>query len=176
MERRGLVMVFTGNGKGKTTAALGMGLRAWGHGLRVLVLQFVKGSEWESGELLAAGKMGSGFEIRRLGEGFVGGGEKSVARHRRAAEAAMSEAREEIFSDRYDMIVLDEVIFAVSRGLIRENELLDLIREKPPHLHLVLTGRGVPPGIVEAADLVTEMTEIKHPFAAGIPAQKGVEF
>lgn len=172
---QGLVMVFTGNGKGKTTAALGMALRAWGQGLKILVLQFIKGGS-VYGELLACKKM-PGFEIRALGEGFIRNArEDQMPDHLLAARKTLGAAREEILSGNWDMIILDEINYAVGFGLIAEEDVLELIKVKPPSLHLVLTGRNAPAGVVEAAGLVTEMKEIKHPYAKGIKAQKGVEF
>lgn len=174
-EDKGLVLVFTGSGKGKTTAALGMALRAWGHGMKILMLQFIKGGR-TYGELLAAGRM-EGFEIRPLGEGFItGSGEKGLEKHRAAARGALEEARREITGGRWDLVILDEIIYAVGFKLLNEEDLLDLISLKPPGTHLVLTGRNAPQSLVDRADLVTEVREIKHPFASGIKAQKGIEF
>lgn len=174
-DTKGLVMVFTGNGKGKTTAAMGMALRAWGQGLKILMLQFIKGGKGY-GELKAVEKL-PGFEIVSMGEGFVrDAGEDKMAGHRAAAREAMARAREEINSGRWDMIILDEINYAVGFGLLSEGEVLALIDMKPPELHLVLTGRNATGKVTEKADLVTEIKEIKHPYARGIKAQKGVEF
>jgi len=173
-DNRGLVIVFTGNGKGKTTAALGMALRAWGQGMKILVLQFIKGG-WVYGELMASGKL-TGFEIRQLGEGFVRESGKGAEVHRQAARKALEEARGEISSGQWDMVILDEIVYALGYNLFEEQELLDLISLKPPELHLVLTGRGAPRSLIDRADLVTEMKEVKHPYRQGIKAQKGVEF
>lgn len=174
MPEKGLVMVFTGNGKGKTTASLGMALRAWGQGMKVLILQFIKGG-WVYGELLALKKL-EGLEIRQMGEGFVRGGEGDAENHRQAAQKALEEAREEIASGKWDMIILDEIIYAVGFKLLKEVDLTDLVSLKPTGMHLVFTGRNAPQSLIDRADLVTEMREIKHPFAKGIKAQKGVEF
>ncbi len=175
-QKKGLVLVNTGNGKGKTTAALGTALRAWGQGLKVLVLQFIKGG-WKYGELKAAERLGEGFEIRQMGEGFIKGPEdSSLDEHRRAAREALAQARQEICSGKYDLIILDEILYAVHYGLVELNEVLDIINERPAGLHLILTGRYAPPEIIEAADLVTEMVEVKHPYASGMPAQKGIEY
>lgn len=175
-ETRGLTLVFTGNGKGKTTAALGMAMRAWGQGMKVLVLQFIKGG-WKYGELKAAEKLGPAFEMRQVGEGFIkGSGEEGLKAHRAAAQEALVQARRAVQEEEYDMIILDEINYAVNYGLVDLPDVLDLIRSKPPRLHLVLTGRNAAGDVVELADLVTEMREVKHPFAAGIPAQKGIEF
>ncbi|HOV79116.1 MAG TPA: cob(I)yrinic acid a,c-diamide adenosyltransferase [Bacillota bacterium] len=174
--RKGLILVNTGNGKGKTTAALGMGLRAWGQGMKVLVLQFIKGG-WKYGELKAAEKLAPGFEIRQMGEGFIKGpGDKELDEHRQAAGEALEAARTEIASGKYDLIILDEILYAIHYGLVALDDVLALLDGKPEELHLVLTGRNAPPEIIEKADLVTEMKEIKHPFTSGIAAQKGIEF
>lgn len=174
-DNRGLVMVYTGNGKGKTTAALGMSLRAWGQGMKVLVLQFIKGDR-TYGELLATARM-DGLEIRPLGDGFItGSGEKDMESHRLAARSALEEARSEIASGRWDMVVLDEVIYALGFKLLREEDLIDIINMKPSGMHLVLTGRNAPQSLIERADMVSEIKEVKHPFTQGVKAQKGVEF
>jgi len=174
---KGLVIVHTGNGKGKTTAALGMGLRAWGQGLKVLVLQFIKGS-WEYGELQAAEKLGQNFVIRQMGEGFVKTGQAGAAKadHQAAAAEALQAAEREIMSDKWDMIILDEINYAIKFGLVPVDAVVALLASKPSRLHLVLTGRDASPAIIDKADLVTEMKEIKHPYQQGIKAQKGVEF
>lgn len=175
-ERQGLIIINTGNGKGKTTAALGLGMRAWGQGLRVLVLQFIKGN-WKYGELQAAERMGADFVIRQLGEGFVGNAQDDEkADHQEAAQQALADAKTEILSGNWDMIILDEINYAVKFGLISWEEVAGLLAIKPPLLHLVLTGRDAHPEIIDRADLVTEMKEIKHPYKKGIKAQKGIEF
>lgn len=172
---RGLVMIFTGDGKGKTTAALGAALRAWGHGMRVLIIQFVKSGRVETGESLAATRLGERFVIKTLGEGFVFGGE-GVERHREAAERAIAEAREAVEKGEYDMVVLDEITHAINHGLITEEAVLALITAKPPPVHLILTGRGAADALVEHADTVTEMRDIKHHYEHGLAAQRGIEY
>lgn len=175
-ETRGLVLVFTGNGKGKTTSALGMALRAWGQGMRILMLQFIKGG-WKYGELKAAGQLGERFEIRQAGVGFImDSDEEKLAEHRRAAGEALRSAKEEMASGKYDMIILDEINYTISFGLVDKDDVIELVKNKPPRLHLVLTGRNAPPEIIDLADLVTEMKEIKHPFSKGVKAQKGIEY
>ncbi|MEN6413593.1 MAG: cob(I)yrinic acid a,c-diamide adenosyltransferase [Veillonellales bacterium] len=176
-ERQGLIIVHTGSGKGKTTAALGMGLRAWGQGFKVLVLQFIKGN-WKYGELMAAEKLGPNFVIRQMGEGFVKHSRNDAAMddHQSAAGDALQAARQEILSGKWDMIILDEINYAVKFGLVSLENVLALLQAKPPFLHLVLTGRDAAPAIIDRADLVTEMKEIKHPYKKGIKAQQGVEF
>jgi cob(I)alamin adenosyltransferase len=175
MERRGLVIVHTGNGKGKTTAALGLALRAVGQGLKVAMVQFIKGS-WKYGELRAPEFL-PGFEIQAMGRGFVDLGSPTPNPEDAAlARETFAAARDKVLSGRYDMVILDEVNYAVSYGLLDVESVLRLIREKPAEVHLVLTGRDARPEVVEAADLVTEMREVKHAFRQGVKAQKGVEF
>lgn len=175
---RGLIIVHTGNGKGKTTAALGLAVRAWGDGLRVLILQFIKGS-WKYGELEALrilGETNGRLEVRRGGRGFSQRDTEDKAEHRKAAQEAWREALEEITAFRWDLIVLDEINYAVKFGLVEIEQVMDLLDKKPPELHLVLTGRDARPKLIERADLVTEMRLIKHPYQKGIKAQKGIEF
>ena len=178
MERRGLVIVHTGDGKGKTTAALGLALRAWGSGLRVLILQFIKGGQ-RYGELEAI-KAFKGvrdtIEVRQCGLGFTRRDESRKAEHIAAAKEAIREAEQEIVSGAWDLIILDEINYAVKFGLLETEDVLRLVNEKPRNLHLVLTGRDAAPELVAAADLVTEMKLVKHPFQKGIKAQLGIEF
>ena len=150
---------------------------ARGQGLRVLILQFIKGG-WKYGELKALQKFSPQMEIRQLGEGFTQRGSDQAKRERdcAAADVALQTAVEEIHSGNWDMIILDEINYAVKFGLVEEEQVLSLLEQKPASLHLVLTGREARPAIIEQADLVTEMTEIKHPYAAGIKAQAGIEF
>ncbi len=171
LERRGLVIVHTGDGKGKTTAALGLALRAFGAGLRVLILQFIKGKK-DSGELKALKLLG--VEIRQCGLGFIT--KENFAEQKKSAREAIELAQKEILSGDWDLIILDEINYAVKFGLVDAPELLELIKIRPPTLHLVFTGRDALPELVEAADLVTEMKLIKHQFQKGIAAQSGIEF
>ena len=181
-KRKGLTVVYTGNGKGKTSAALGAAMRALGHGWKVLIIQFFKG-DWPVvyGELELAKKLYPQFEILQLGKGFVKimGDKKPFEEHVEAAEAALKLTQERIHSGKYDLVILDEVIYALGYldfKLIELEEVLSLIREKPPQMHLILTGRNAPQALIEAADLVTEMEEVKHPMAQGVPAQIGLDF
>ena len=175
MARRGLVIVHTGNGKGKTTAALGLALRAVGQGLRVTMIQFIKGS-WKYGELRAPEFL-PGFEIHPMGRGFVGlGGAQPNPEDVALARETYDVGREKILSGEWDMVILDEINNAVEQGLLDVADVLRLIRERPERVHLVLTGRNARPEVIEAADLVTEMREIKHPYRIGVKAQKGIEF
>ncbi len=177
--RRGLLLVFTGDGKGKTTAAFGLALRAAGNRMPVKVVQFIKGA-WKTGEREAIRASLPGIEVETGGLGFtierLRDPRIPMDEHRAAARAALAAAREAIASGRYRMVVLDEILGSVTAGLITEAELLELAAARPPELHLVLTGRGATPAVIEAADLVTEMREVKHHFRAGIPAQRGIEF
>jgi cob(I)alamin adenosyltransferase len=173
--RRGLVLVFTGDGKGKTTSALGHAVRAAAYGWRVLFLQFVKGT-WFYGEMETLERLAPEVDHRVVGKGFVGILDDDLPReeHARAAREGLAFAKEHL-SD-YDLVVLDEVNVAVQTGLLAPEDLLDVIRAKPGDVHLILTGRGAPPEVIEAADLVTEMRPVKHPFDAGITAQLGIEY
>ena len=176
MPGKGLLIVFTGNGKGKTTAALGVALRAVGHGFKVLMIQFIKGP-WPSGELEAATRLGDSFEIRPMGGGFVktaprGPDPSDIARARQAWQAAV----EAIQSGKYDILILDEINYAVDYGLIPLEQMLEALRNRPEKLHVICTGRNAAAELSEAADVVTEMKEIKHPFASGRRAEKGIDF
>lgn len=176
MEQRGLVIVHTGNGKGKTTAALGLAIRAWGQGLKVLILQLIKGS-WKYGELKALEAFAPNLRIAAMGEGFTQGAEGDEAhKHRAAAQETLRLAEAEMDAGSWDMIILDEINYAVKFDLISERQVMALIARKPPQTHLVLTGRDAREDIIARADLVTEMKEIKHPYRQGIKAQKGIEF
>lgn len=178
METKGLIMVHTGDGKGKTTAALGLALRAWGSGLRVMILQFIKGS-WKYGELDAIAKLGEidgRIEIRPLGLGLMSKSEAERQQHIEAAHKAMAEAEKVVVSSEYDLVILDEINYAVKFGLIEIADVLSLLEKKPPQEHILLTGRDAKDELIEKADLVTEMKLIKHPFQKGIKAQRGIEF
>ncbi len=171
MERHGLILVHTGDGKGKTTAALGLAVRACGAGLKVLILQFIKGQR-RSGELKALDALG--IEVRQLGLGFLT--KENFDAQKKSALSAIELARREIFSGAWDLIILDEINYAVKFGLLGAEEILELIKIRPPQLHLVFTGRDALPELIDAADLVTEMKLIKHPFQKGVAAQSGIEF
>ena len=177
MREKGLVIVYTGNGKGKTTAALGMALRAVGYEHKVCMLQFIKGS-WHYGEIDSSKKLEPNFELIPVGKGFVGILDDNSPReeHEKYAAEAVKICREKIFSGKYDVVILDEVNYAINLDLIDVQDIIKIIKEKPFELDLVLTGRNVREEIVELADLVTEMKEIKHPFKSGIKAKKGIDF
>ena len=177
MSKDGLVIVYTGNGKGKTTAALGLAMRAVGYEHKVCMLQFIKGS-WHYGEMDSSKKLEPNFELIAIGKGFVGILDDNSPReeHEKYAAEALRICREKINSGNYNVVILDEVNYAINLGLIDVQEIIKIIKEKPSNLDLVLTGRDVKEEIVELADLVTEMKEIKHPFKSGIKAKKGIDF
>lgn len=184
METKGLVLINTGTGKGKTTAALGTAIRAWGDGQKVLILQFIKGS-WKYGELKAIetlGKAEGRIEIRPMGDGFVFHNKKDPENEERLAEKkelarrAWDMVRKEVMSGAWDLIVLDEINYAIHFGMLETEEVVGLIRERPPRLNMILTGRYAPKELIDLADTVTEMTLVKHAFQKGIRARKGIEF
>ena len=173
-----MIIIFTGNGKGKTTAALGQAFRSVGEGKKVLMIQFIKGP-WKSGEDESAKILEPDFKIIKTGLGFVGilGDKLPRAEHEKAAKEGLALAKKEIESGDWDMVILDEVNNAVSLGLLQEEDMLTLFEKvgKKPE-HLVLTGRDAPAEFIERADLVTEMKDIKHPYEKGIKAKRGLEY
>ncbi|MCG3120016.1 MAG: Cob(I)yrinic acid a,c-diamide adenosyltransferase [bacterium] len=175
--KNGLTVVYTGNGKGKTTAALGTVIRAVGYGLRVFMLQFVKGS-WHYGELDGAQLLAPYFTIEPMGKGFykILDDKLPAEEHRKAALAAADRALALVCSREYDMVILDEINVAVSTGLLPVEKVLEIMAARPENVHLILTGRGAPQEVIDRADLVTEMREIKHPYQKGRFAQKGIDF
>lgn len=171
---KGLVQVYTGNGKGKTTASLGLVFRALGHGLRIHVMQFMKG-QTTYGELESAKKFASLLTIEQVGlPGFIKAG-KQTAADREMAQKALARARAMVSSGEYDLIVLDELNCAVDFDLVEVADVKEMILTKPEHTELVMTGRNAHPEIVELADLVTEMREVKHYFNTGQAARVGIE-
>ncbi len=172
--RQGLVLVFTGEGKGKTTAALGTLLRAWGRGMQVLVIQFLKAETGQWGEVKAARRLG--WEWYKMGDGFTWraqNGDDSAAR----ARAGWQLAQDKIASGRYDLVLLDEFTYPLHFGWLATEQVVAWLQaHKPPATHVLITGRYAPPALQAYADLVTEMRNIKHPFDAGIRAQPGIEF
>ena len=173
----GLVIVYTGGGKGKTTAALGMALRAVGYGHKVCMIQFIKGS-WHYGEIDSSKRLTPEFELIAAGKGFVGILDDTSPKedHEKYAKEAIKLCKEKILSEKYDLVILDEINYAVNLGLIDINNIIELIRIKPKRLDLVLTGNHAKEDVVKLADLVTEMKEIKHPYKSGIKAKKGIDF
>ncbi len=171
--RQGCVQVYTGNGKGKTTAALGLSLRALGQGLRVCFFQFIKGGG-PYGEQLIADRLGSNFKIIQTGRPeWVN--TKDITEDRRLAQEAFIQAKEAMLSGDYDLFICDEINGAVSFGLIDLAQVLELINARPNNVELVLTGRNSAEQVIQAADLVTEMLEVKHYYRSGIPARTGIE-
>jgi len=177
MTEDGLVIVYTGGGKGKTTAALGMALRAVGYGHKVCMIQFIKGS-WHYGEIDSSKRLTPEFELIAAGKGFVGILDDTSPKedHEKYAKEAIKLCKEKILSEKYDLVILDEINYAVNLGLIDINNIIELIRIKPKRLDLVLTGNHAKEDVVKLADLVTEMKEIKHPYKSGIKAKKGIDF
>ena len=174
--RRGLILVHTGPGKGKTTAAMGVALRAVGQGMRVLMLQFIKGS-WHYGELDAVQAFGDKFVIKQMGRGFVKvGGEKPDPEDVRMVEDAWTEAEKAIRSGLWDLVILDEINYAISYGMLSAEKVVKALRDKPEMVHVILTGRNAHPTIVELADIVTEMRQLKHAYEKGVLAQRGIEY
>lgn len=174
--RLGLVLINTGPGKGKTTAAMGTALRAVGNGLRVLMLQFLKGS-WHYGELDAAKAFGDQFVMKQMGRGFVKiGGAETDPEDIKMVEEAWEEARQAILSGEWDMVILDEINYAISYGMLDPAKVVETLKGRPPMVHVILTGRNAHPSLVEIADTVTEMREVKHAYQKGILAQRGIEY
>jgi len=176
-ERRGLIVVITGHGKGKTTSALGMALRACGHGMRVCIIQFMKGDlysgEWDGVKLLNCA-----IELHATGKGFCGiqGNPYPWDEHRANAQDAIDLAQEKMISGSFDLLILDEINNALKLKLVDLEQLLAILEHKPPLLHLVLTGRDAHPQIIERADTVSEVSEIKHAYRAGIEPQPGIDY
>jgi len=175
--QKGLVIVYTGGGKGKTSAALGLVLRAVGYNHKVCMVQFVKGS-WHYGELDSAKRLAPEFEMITAGKGFVGILDDKSPReeHVKAANDTLMISREKIASGKFDVVILDEINYAIQLELLKLDDVIDLIKSKPAELDLVLTGNHAAKEVIELADLVTEMKEIKHPFKSGLKAKKGIDF
>ncbi len=174
--RKGLILINTGSGKGKTTAAMGTALRAVGNGMRVLMLQFLKGS-WHYGELDAAKAFGERFVMRQMGRGFVKiGGAETDPEDVHLVQAAWEEAREAILSGEWDLVVLDEINYAIGYGMLDPAQVVDTLKARPEMVHVILTGRNAHPSLVEIADTVTEMRQVKHAYEQGVLAQRGIEY
>jgi len=172
-EKHGLLMIYTGNGKGKTTAALGQMLRVWGWDMKVVMFQFIKDTGLNTGEHRAAKKIG--LDIRPLGTGFTW----NVKDKEKAAAVALEQwnnCKEAISSGRFDMIILDEISYAILFSWVPLSEMVDTFKQRPAELHLVLTGRKIPEQLIEIADMVTEMNEVKHHYPKGIKSQRGIEY
>ncbi len=171
---KGLIIVHTGKGKGKTTAAMGLVFRALGHGFRIGVVQFVKG-KWETGERDVLRRFPDQVTMKAMGEGFTW---ETQDRQRdiAAARAAWDAAKQMIADPEYRMVLLDELNIVLRYGYLSVEEVVEAIRAKPEDTHVIVTGRNAPDELVEAADLVTDMTMVKHPFRSGVKAQTGIEF
>ena len=172
---RGLVLVHTGEGKGKSTSAFGLALRAVGQGLRVYLIQFIKGT-WKTGEARAARRLAPELEIQvGLGDGFTWD-TQDPDQDCRTSRGVWELGREAILSGRYGLVILDEINVALDLGHLDAEEVIGVLRQRDPALHVVLTGRGAPQALVDYADLVSEVRNVKHPYEQGIPAQRGIEF
>ena len=172
--RRGIVLVHTGEGKGKSSSAMGMVFRAAGWGMKVCVIQYIKG-QWQTGEHKAAERFDN-IEWHALGDGFTWD-TKNPEKDLKTSRDIWTLSKKKILSEVYDFVLLDEINYCCGYNWISGREIADFIRnEKPPWLHLVLTGRNASPEVIEVADTVTEMTQIKHVFSQGIKAEQGVEF
>ncbi len=177
MSKNGLTIVYTGKGKGKTTAALGIALRATGYKKKICMIQFIKGS-WHYGEMESSKRLEPEFEMVAIGKGFVGiiDDKSPKEDHQKIAKEAIRISNEKMQSGKYDIVILDEVNYAVNLNLISLDDVLNLIKSKPENVDLVLTGNYAKEEVIEVADLVTEMKEIKHPFQKGIKAKEGIDF
>jgi cob(I)alamin adenosyltransferase len=177
MTEKGLIIIYYGNGKGKTTAALGVALRAIGYNHNICMIQFIKG-EWDYGELYSTNKLKPNFELIVTGKGFVGiiDDDHLIEEHIQSSKNALKIAMEKISSRKYHTIILDEINYALKLNLISEEDVINLIKSKPVELNIIMTGNYISDKILELADLVTEMKEIKHPYKKGIKAKKGIDY
>jgi cob(I)alamin adenosyltransferase len=171
-DAHGLILVNTGNGKGKSTAAFGVALRAVGQGLRVAVIQFIKG-KWKTGELNAAERLG--LELMPMGKGFTWES-KNIEEDKALMRHAWGVASEKILSGSYELIILDEINYVLGYGYLPVNEVVQTLERRPSQVHVILTGRNAPEEIISIADCVTEMRDVKHPYRSGIAAQRGIDF
>ncbi|UCD38177.1 MAG: cob(I)yrinic acid a,c-diamide adenosyltransferase [Fidelibacterota bacterium] len=175
--RSGLLIVFTGKGKGKTTAALGTAFRALGYGWKICMVQFIKGT-WKYGEIKSIAQQGEQFELHPLGAGFykILDDDQPEEVHRQAAAQAVDLVIDKLQSEVYDMVIADELNVAYDAGLIDETSIRRILDARPKHVHLIVTGRGAPDFLIEAADMVTDMQEVKHPYRKGQKAQPGIDY
>lgn len=176
-ERKGLVVVITGSGKGKTTSALGIIVRACGHHMKVCMIQFMKGDLY-TGEWDGIKKMGCQIELIATGKGFCGiqGNPYPFEEHRKNAQEAIRLIQEKMRSGEYDILILDEINNALHLNLIDLEQVLELIRDKPSWMHLILTGRDAHPQVIELADTVSQIIEVKHAYRKGIEPQPGIDY
>jgi len=171
---RGMVQVYTGDGKGKTSAAFGLALRAVGRGLKVYIIQFIKGG-FDYGELYIVEKIPN-LKLATFGRGRFVTETPPSEEDSKLAREAFELAKKVVKSGEYDVVVLDEINVALNLKMISLNKVIDLIKNKPKHVELILTGRYAPTQIIDVADLVTEMKEVKHPYVQGVPPRKGIEY
>ncbi|MCH8286592.1 cob(I)yrinic acid a,c-diamide adenosyltransferase [candidate division KSB1 bacterium] len=173
----GLIIVYTGNGKGKTSAALGSVIRASGYGWKIFILQFVKGS-WHYGEIDGIKVFEPDVVMEQMGKGFYKIMDDNLPEedHKKAAKHGLERAREKMQSGDYKLVILDEINYAIDLGLLPLEDVVELLKQKPGKLNVILTGRNARKEIIDLADLVTEMKEIKHPFQKGLKARKGIDF
>ncbi len=171
---KGLLAIFTGNGKGKTTSALGLAFRALGHGHKVCVIQFIKGG-WLTGEQLFVKSLTDHIDFHVMGKGFTWKSD-NIAEDTALARKAWDFAVQTIEQNQHQLVILDELTYLIRYNMVSEEEVLQALSRRPSQMHVVVTGRHATEGLVAVADLVTEMTEIKHPYAAGVAAQKGFDF
>lgn len=169
----GLTLIFTGDGKGKTTSALGLAFRALGHEYPVSIIQFIKGS-WKYGELESAKRFDL-LDFHVMGKGFTWKSD-NLDEDIKIAREAWEFAKETILAGKHKLVILDELTYLITYKMVEEADILKVIAQKPQDMHLVITGRGASQGLIDSADLVTEMKEIKHPYKNGVKAQKGIEF
>lgn len=172
--KKGLLVIYTGRGKGKTTAALGLSLRALGHGQHVAFIQFIKG-RWKYGEMEAANHFPGLLDFHVMGRGFTWKSD-DLQKDLAAARNGWDLVQKIIEEGKHRLIVLDELTYLITYNMLTEEEILSVLQKRNPATHVVITGRGASEALIQAADLVTEMQEIKHPYAAGIKAQQGIEF
>jgi cob(I)alamin adenosyltransferase len=174
-ERKNLVILHTGNGKGKTTAALGTAFRAMGHGWRVCMVQFIKG-KWKPGEVRMAAKFApEQFEVIPMGEGFTWESD-NLEKDKATAQRAWEIAKEKLLSGDFQLVILDEITYTITYKFLDLDDIVEAIRRRPSHVNVIMTGRGAHPALVELADLVSEIHEVKHPYRQGILAQVGIEY
>lgn len=171
---KGLLMVHTGDGKGKTTAAIGLAIRAAGHGQRVCMIQFIKGN-WKYGEMEALKQFGDRIDLHVMGRGFTWASD-DLNKDKAIAEKGWKLAREAIESRRYQLVILDELTYIVFYQMVDKGDVIECLRNRPADVHVLVTGRGAFQDLIDIADMVTEMTPVKHHFDAGIKAQKGIEY
>ncbi|MEE4359166.1 MAG: cob(I)yrinic acid a,c-diamide adenosyltransferase [Desulfococcaceae bacterium] len=172
--KKNLLLIHTGNGKGKTTAALGLAFRALGHGHRVCMIQFIKGNR-KCGEAETAAKFQDMMEFHVKGRGFTWKSD-DLSKDTSLAKEAWELAKEKILSRKYRLVILDEMTYLIAYNMLSEKEVLDFLQKRPEDVHIVITGRNASAGLMEAADMVTEMQSVKHHYTSGVKARKGIEF